>query len=155
MKINAPSLYNAFCDKRTLFDQTLKRYLQKKAIYLPEALNEPTTARRVAERLSQGAIDLAMNPKHPDGCLLVQGALATGPPNVSIRKALSTRRAGALALLQHRLKMAIDSGELPTDTDSAILAQYLLTVVWGMSVQATGGASRRQLVAIAVTAMRC
>ena len=32
---------------------------------------------------------MVLNPQHADGCLLVQGALAAGPPAESIRKELA------------------------------------------------------------------
>src|SRR5262249_32463694 len=88
MGINVPSLYAAFGNKETLFRKALDRYLQKPASYFSTALQEPT-ARRVAEQLFRGAIDMVMNPHHPDGCLLVQGALVSGPIAESIREELS------------------------------------------------------------------
>src|SRR5581483_2941236 len=96
MGINVPSLYAAFGNKETLFKKALQRYLQKPASYLPKALEQPT-ARRAVEKLFRGAIDMVMHPRHPDGCLLVQGALAAGPAAAAIRKELSLRRAAAEA----------------------------------------------------------
>src|SRR5262249_50662394 len=94
MQINTPSLYAAFGSKEKLFRKALERYLQSPASYLPKALQEPT-ARQALEKLFRGAIGMVMNPRHPDGCLLVHGALATGPEAASIRKELNKRRAGA------------------------------------------------------------
>src|SRR5439155_19000007 len=91
MGINMPSLYAAFGNKEKLFKKALDRYIQKPASYLPTALKEPT-ARRAAEKLLSGAIKMVMNPLHPDGCLLVQGALASGPAAESIRMELTLRR---------------------------------------------------------------
>src|SRR5690242_14300978 len=88
MRINVPSLYAAFGNKETLFRRVLDRYLRGPAYYLPAALQEPT-ARRAAEKLFEGAIDMVMNPRHPDGCLLVHGALASGPEGRRIQKELS------------------------------------------------------------------
>jgi AcrR family transcriptional regulator len=152
MGINTPSLYAAFGNKEMLFRKALDRYLQKPASYLPTALREPT-ARRAAEQLFKGAIGMAMNPSHPDGCLLVQGALATGPSAESVRKELSLKRAAAETAVRRRLEHAVDDGELPRDVDPAVLARYLLTVVWGLSVQAAGGATRAQLEEVAAMAM--
>lgn len=148
MKINGPSLYNAFGDKKSLFNKALDRYLQLKASYLPSALREPTWD-RVLEKLFEGAIALAMNPKHPDGCMLVHGALATGPACRSIQKTLSARRAMAEAAVRRRLELARDAGELPERIDCESLARYVITIIWGMSVQAAGGATREQLASIA------
>jgi AcrR family transcriptional regulator len=153
MHINVPSLYAAFGNKEMLFRRALDRYLEKPASYLPKALEEPT-ARRAAEALLNGAIHMVMHRGHPDGCLLVHGALAAGPTGEPIRKELSRRRAGAEALVRRRFERAIDEGDLPRNIDAAKLARYIVTVIWGMSVQAAGGATRAQLNDIADLAMR-
>lgn len=154
MKINVPSLYAAFGNKEMLFKQALARYLQRPASYLPKALQQPT-ARGAVEKLFGGAINMAMNPRHPDGCLLVQGALASGPAAESIRKELSLRRATAESAVRRRLERAIAEGDLPAGVDAAQFARYILTVLWGLSVQAAGGATRAQLHEVAKFALRC
>jgi AcrR family transcriptional regulator len=152
MNISVPSLYAAFGNKEGLFRLALERYLQRPASYFPKALREPT-ARRVAQQLFAGAIDMVMNPRHPDGCLLVQGALAAGPLGQSMRAELSRRRAGAEAALRRRFRRARAEGDLPGAVDPAQLARYVVTVIWGLSVQASGGATRAQLEEVAQLTM--
>src|SRR6185369_13174969 len=134
MGINVPSLYAAFGNKEELFKKVLDRYIQRPASYLPNSLKEPT-ARAVVEKLFRGAIDMVMSPRHPDGCLLVQGALASGPMGESVTQELSRRRAGAEAALRGRFERALAESDLPSDADPAGLARYIITVLWGMSVQ--------------------
>jgi AcrR family transcriptional regulator len=153
MGINVPSLYAAFGNKEMLFRKALDRYVQKPASYLPAALQEPT-ARRAAEKLLSGAIDMVMNPRHPDGCLLIQGALASGPVADSIRKELSRRRAGAESAVRRRFERALAEADLPASANPAQLARYIITVIWGLSVQAAGGATRAELKEVAELAMR-
>jgi AcrR family transcriptional regulator len=153
MGINVPSLYSAFGNKEQLFKSVLDRYIQRPASYLPNSLKEPT-ARAVVEKLFHGAIDMVMSPRHPDGCLLVQGALASGPMGESVTQELSRRRAGAESALRRRFERAVAEGDLPSDVDPAELAHYVITVLWGMSVQASGGATRAQLRQTGEMAMR-
>lgn len=152
MGINMPSLYAAFGNKEALFKKALERYLQRPASYLPKALEAPT-ARGAVQRLFAGAINMVMDPRHADGCLLVQGALASGPGAKMIQKDLATRRAGAEMLVRRRLERAIDEGDLPKGADAARLAKYFVTVLWGMSVQAAGGATREELEGVARMAL--
>lgn len=154
MGVNMPSLYAAFGNKEMLFKKALDRYLQKPASYLLKALEEPTI-RRAVEKLFRGAIDMVMNPRHPDGCLLVQGALASGPSAAPIRKELSLRRAAAEAAVRKRLERAIAEADLPATVNPAQLARYIITVLWGLSVQAAGGATRAQLKEVVALALRC
>lgn len=152
--VNMPSLYAAFGNKEALFKKAVDRYIESPASYLPKALKEPT-ARRVAEKLFRGAIHMVMNPRNPDGCLLVQGALASGPESDSIRQELNARRAMAEAAVRKRLERAVAERDLPLDCDPGQLARYIVTLIWGMSVQAAGGASRSQLEDVAAMALKC
>ncbi|HEX7450286.1 MAG TPA: TetR/AcrR family transcriptional regulator [Pirellulales bacterium] len=153
MGINMPSLYAAFGNKESLFRQAVTRYLQKPASYLPAALTEPT-ARQATERLFRGAIEMVMNPRHPDGCLLVQGGLATGPVAAWVRKELAGLRAGAEKAVRRRYERAIAEGDLPQHVHAGQLARYTATVLWGLSVQRAGGATRAQLNEVVQLAMR-
>src|ERR1700737_5635229 len=90
--VNRPSLYAAFGDKEALFRKVLGRYLDGPAAYTQEALKEPT-ARAVIERLLRGAADLNTAPRNPGGCLMVQGAFASGDTGDSIRQELVACRA--------------------------------------------------------------
>jgi AcrR family transcriptional regulator len=154
MGVNMPSLYAAFGNKQALFQKALDRYLQRPASYLPQALKEPD-ARAAIEKLFRGAINMVVSPRHPDGCLLVQGALASGPGAEEIQALLGRRRAGAEAAIRRRLEQAVEEGDLPPGADPKRLARYFTTVLWGMSVQAAGGATRKQLQDIAQQAMLC
>ena len=153
MGIKAPSLYSAFGNKEMLFRTALERYLQGPASYLLAALKE-RTARRVVRKLFEGAIDLAIRRRRPDGCMLVQGALATGPDAAPIRRELSKWRSAAEAAVRRRFQLAVASGDLPSSSDPARSARYVMTLIWGMSVQAAGGANRAQLEEVAALAIR-
>jgi AcrR family transcriptional regulator len=154
MRISTPSLYAAFGSKERLFHKAVDRYIERPASYLPKALKE-SRARRAVEKLFRGAINMVMHPRHPDGCLLVHGALAASPACALIREQLSQRRARAEAAVRCRLERAITEGDLPSRTKARQLARYVITVLWGLSVQAAGGAKRAQLEEVADLAMRC
>src|SRR5258708_9863777 len=142
--VNRPSLYAAFGDKEALFRKALDRYLDGPAAYVQEALKEPS-ARAVVERLLRGAAESNTAPRNPGGCLMVQGALACGEEADSIRQELTARRAAGEAAIRRRLQRARSEGDLSTDADPADLARYVATILYGMAVQAAGGASRGKL----------
>jgi AcrR family transcriptional regulator len=151
--VNRPSLYAAFGDKEALFRKALDRYLNGPAAYTQEALKEPT-ARAVVERLLQGAAHLNTAPSNPGGCLTVQGALACGEAADSIRQELAAYRAAGEAALRRRFQRAKSEGDLPATVHPADLARYVATIVYGMAVQAAGGASRDQLQHVVEIALR-
>ena len=94
------------------------------------------------------------NPKTPRGCLAVQGALACGDAAESVRKELCARRGQAESLLRDRFIRARNEGDLPKTVDPADLAKYATTVLNGLSVQASSGATRGQLRKVADLALR-
>ena len=151
MGINRPSLYAAFGNKKSLFRKALDRYAKGPSSYLGEALQEPT-ARAVIERLLRGVVDLLSDPRTPPTCLWVHGALSCGDD--SMRKEFAAQRAAGLAELRIRFKRAVVDGDLPPDSDVDTLAHYVQTVNFGLTVQASTGATRKELLRIVETALR-
>lgn len=152
MGINRPSLYAAFGDKRALFHKALEKYSRGPARYLAEAV-EGKTSRAVAERFLYGAAELQTQPGNPPGCLAVNSALACGEEAQDVRQELILWRSHAEELLTKRLKRAKKEGDLPVKANPADLAQFLTSVTYGMSVRASSGASRAELMRIAKTAL--
>ena len=144
MGISRPSLYAAFGNKEELFRRAMDRYSNGPAAYTHEALKEGT-ARGVVERLLRATADSLTDPCNPPGCLGVQGALSCGEAAQSVKEELCARRAASEAALKERLERAKVEGDLPDGAEPADLARYIATVTQGMSVQASGGASRCDL----------
>lgn len=152
MGINRPSLYAAFGNKAALFRKVLDRYAEKSGCHVREALGAPT-AREVARRMLVGTAALLSDSRNPRGCLLVQGALACSAEGDPARKELIRRRGATEKAIRDRFRRAAREGDLPRGADPAALARFLAAVSAGMSVQATGGASRGELMKVAETAL--
>jgi AcrR family transcriptional regulator len=151
MGINRPSLYAAFGNKKSLFRKALDRYAKGPSSYLGEALQE-ATARAVVERLLRGVVDLLTDPRTPPTCLWVHGALSCGDD--SMREEFASQRVTGLAELRTRFKRAVVDGDLPPDSDVDTLAHYVQTVNFGLTVQASTGATRKELLRIVETALK-
>ena len=153
MEINRPSLYATFGNKEALFRKVLDRYAKGPASYLGNALEEPT-ARATVDHLLHGVVGLLTDRRNPPGCLMVQGALACGKKGAVIRRHLAARRAAYEAALRKRFARAVAEGDLPSASDPAGLAKYMMVVIHGMAVHAASGASRKELRQVANTAMQ-
>lgn len=153
MGINRPSLYGAFGNKEQLFRKVLERYAEGPAAYVVAALEAPT-ARECAEAILRGAAELGTCPRNPGGCLAVHAALATGGDAETIRKTLIEFRAAGEGTIRERFERAQSEGDLPAEANPADLARFIATVVRGMAVQASSGASREELEAVIVLALR-
>lgn len=152
MGITKPSLYAAFGNKEALFHKALDLYEREKLAYIGPALEAPT-ARGVAERLLHGALELQMSPCDPKGCLGIIGALACGVEAESIRADVVARRASSQAALVRRFERAKADGDLPEALEPEALANYLLAIVQGLSVQAGAGAGCTQLSQLVETSL--
>jgi AcrR family transcriptional regulator len=149
MGINAPSLYAAFSCKEALFRETVTLYEQQEGIGVADA---PTAREAVAGLLRAGALAYT-EPDRPAGCMIVLAATTYTPKTEGIRDHLSERRRAAKAAVRQRLEQGVADGDLGPGLDTGILADYLSTVLSGMSVQARDGVGRAGLLAVADAAM--
>lgn len=154
MGISRPSLYAAFGNKEELFRRAFDRYAEKGpgAVHA-EALAEPT-ARKVVEHLLRSVAMSLTDPCNPAGCLAVQGALTCSSAAESIKQELCKRRSEGEENLRRRFDRAKAEGDLGSESDPEALARYVMTVTQGMSVQASGGASRADLLEVAEMALK-
>ena len=153
MRINRPSVYAAFGDKQALYRKAVDRYAAGPAAYVREALAEPT-ARAVVERLFRETIRTLTDPRNPRGCLLVHGTLTCGDASETTRRKLIAHRSAGEAAIRARFERAQTEGDLSPDANPADLARFVMTVLQGMSVQAVGGAGRKELRRVAALALR-
>jgi AcrR family transcriptional regulator len=142
--VNKPSLYAAFGNKEELFQKTLSRYVSGPAAFIKNIVNEPT-AHKVAESFLVNAAEFFTEPTYPKGCMIVQGALSSGESAELVRNILIKYRSSYESLLAERFEKAKVDGDLPSDANPKDLAKYLATLHQGMSVQATSGATKDEL----------
>lgn len=140
MGINPPSLYAAFGDKQTLFDEVVARYQSDPTTFIAVALAEPT-ARTAIERMLHGAAEQYTRAGQPRGCMVLS------------EPKLAAHRTESLRALTERLQQGLDDGDLPAGTDVRALGGYLMSVMSGMSAAARDGATAEELHAIAELAL--
>lgn len=153
MGINRPSIYAAFGNKEELFRKALGKYLAGPVAYVAKAMKEPT-ARAAVERFLLQSAEFLADPSTPSGCMIVQGALSCGQGSDPIQRELIAYRKGYEDALRQRLELARQQSDLPPDANAEELAKFIATVHQGMSVQATSGATREELLAIVRQALK-
>jgi AcrR family transcriptional regulator len=145
MGINRPSFYAAFGSKESLFRTALDHYFAGPSRYLEVALREPT-ARATVEHLLHGVVNMLTNPSTPSTCMWVHGALSCGDD--PLRVEFDSQRAAGHADLRRRFQRAVVEGDLPNGMDADGLARFIQTVNFGLTVQASTGATRKQLLRV-------
>ena len=152
MGINKPSLYAAFGDKAELFGKVVAHYLKQQSTLWNDAFALPT-ARAAVLKILNSIADAITNGKNPHGCLLVRAALSCGDEADCIKKELAQKRAESEHMLRARFLRAQAEGELGPGVDIVALSRFFSAILRGMSVEASGGASRTQLQSVIDLAM--
>jgi len=153
MGIQPASLYKAFGNKQTLFEQALARYLAGTVAFIQDALSEPT-AYAVAERTLRDSAEFLAKQHTRCGCMTIQAALVGGKESQPVREELIALRLRGQEALRQRFERAQEEGDLAKIADASDLARFVTAIFQGMTVQAINGASPDQLLRLAETALR-
>jgi AcrR family transcriptional regulator len=151
--MSKPTIYATFGDKIELFRKAMTFYAKQATTVYQEALNQPT-AREAVEaclRLARGLNDETDD--EPMVCFLVQGALTGSADTKELRAELGVLQRQATQLLQKRLEQGKRKGELPSKSNCKVMAEYFTSVVTGLSIQASNGATTRDLHQVIAMAM--
>ncbi|MFD5461376.1 TetR/AcrR family transcriptional regulator [Kitasatospora sp. NPDC127059] len=155
MGIRPGSLYAAFGDKRTLFEEVVRRYGHSPVgAFVGVALAEEACARAAFARILREAAAIYPDPSHPAGCLVITAATNVSPQDAGIQAQLRELRNANRRVFEERLRTARQDGELPPGADPEALAGYFATVIQGMSQQARDGATAEELARTAELALR-
>ncbi|MBU6443168.1 MAG: TetR/AcrR family transcriptional regulator [Alphaproteobacteria bacterium] len=152
MGISPPSLYAAFGNKEGLFLAVLARYDARRQALMDRVLNAADPG-AVARLYLEGVAEFAADTegRNPPGCLLVQSGLSCSDADIPL--ALAQHRAEKERALRQRFERDQEAGALPQGADPAALARYLMAVANGMCVQASAGATTKELAEVVEMAL--
>ena len=152
MGINAPSLYACFGSKEGLFRAVMDRYEARRDSFMAEIVAQPT-AHAVAQAYLQGVAGFCADTggQNPPGCLMLKGSMSCCEQEIT--DYMARMRAEKEAMLKKRFEQAKKTGDLPKSANPAALARYLATMAAGISMQASEGASAKELREVAAMAL--
>ncbi|MFD9407040.1 TetR/AcrR family transcriptional regulator [Streptomyces sp. NPDC059989] len=154
MGIRSGSLYAAFGDKKSLFEEVVSHYGQSPVgDFAAAALREEPTAYGAFARILREAAAIYPDPAHPAGCLAISAATNVTRQDAGVRAFLRDLRNKNVDEFETRLREAQRAGELPAETSPRALADYFATVLQGLSQRAQDGATANQLAAAAELAL--
>ncbi|MBF6175092.1 TetR/AcrR family transcriptional regulator [Nocardia blacklockiae] len=145
MGINSPSLYAAFGSKEQLFRDAVGLYGSTEGGYTARALRTQPTARAAVEAMLRDNARAYVEGTTPRGCMVVLAGSTYTTRNTAVRDFLTEKRRDTVRDIRRRLDRGIADGDLPAATDTAELADFYATVLFGLSVQARDGADLDQL----------
>lgn len=152
MGVTPPSVYAAFGDKKQLFLEAVRRYLSG-PVTAQDMIDNAATARDAAWNLLEGSAIAFTGTKTPPGCLLATGAISCSAAAQDVQSELTRMRGAIGDRLREKIVRAVDTGEMPGETDPEALAGLFMAVIQGLSTLARDGVPRDKLLGVARTAM--
>lgn len=153
MGLNAPSLYATFGSKEDLFREAVAHYNAPDRSPTTIALQRPGSVRAAVEAMLRDNVREYVDPDTPPGCLIVLAGIAYSSETEVLRDLLKSCRDEDRARLLNRIRAGMEAGELPAGLDAQRIASFLITVLYGLSIQARDGASRADMDAAVDMAM--
>jgi len=142
MGLTRTSIYNAFGNKRKVFERILDCYRESVMSALFTDMDSAPDIREGIRRLLNGALDIHFDEEHPGGCLVVLSLVEKEQHDAQARASLEQTIQGLKQALQARLNAAKKSGELAQDIDAGVTATTIASVMTGMMVLGKANFSR-------------
>lgn len=148
MRINRPSLYATYGNKRDLFIQAIDRYAATHGRRAFSALQLEPDNRVAVQRFFEASIDCALADETPRGCLIntVATDAAGNDPQLRDKLALLFERTDAAIARRFAANQVNDE---PNGREPEQLAQMAHSVTHSIMTRARAGASREDLTEIA------
>lgn len=153
MGLNPSSIYAAFGDKHTLFSLAVKRYLDTRARYATQALQQPTLE-RVIRALFDNTVAFLTTPGQPPNCMTLAGAMGCSVEAARARDLMTEVRIQNEVNIRERLLEARKAGELSHEINLDDYTRYLSMLLAGLSIQTANGSTKTHLKRTAQLALK-
>jgi TetR/AcrR family transcriptional repressor of nem operon len=133
--ITAASLYNAFGDKRALYQKTLDHYVEASVADRVRRC-EALPPRQAIEAFFEDIVKRSLNDRDRKGCMLVNAALDVAPHDPAFRKVVAKVLIGIEAFFLACVRAGQADGSVTRSLPAETLSQNLLGVLMGIRVLA-------------------
>jgi TetR/AcrR family transcriptional regulator, transcriptional repressor for nem operon len=136
MGLTSASLYNAFGDKRALYERALDRYVERGFRDRVRRFEHRLPPREAIAAFFAEIVELSVNDPHRKGCLIVNSAMELAPHDRQFHRALN----GVLAEMEGFFARCVTAGQadgsIPAEPCAADMAKTLLASLMGLRVLA-------------------
>lgn len=134
MGLTRTSIYNAFGNKRQLFERVLACYQESVLAALFVEMDGAPDIREGVRHLLNAVLAIHFDEDNPGGCLVVLSVLESEQHDEHSRAMLEQTMQELKRALQSRLSKAKQSGELAKELDVAAMATTIAATMAGMMV---------------------
>jgi TetR/AcrR family transcriptional repressor of nem operon len=154
MELASGSVYKAFKDKRTIFTAAFDREGAVRGEKLRRILNGAKTGR---DRIREAIIFYAESSSGVEGklgCLVVGSTAELSTFDTEVAQRVTAALDECETLMVDLIRQGKADGSIPATLDSETTGRLLLCLLQGMRVVGKTGRSRREMTAVADTAMK-
>lgn len=126
MGLSRSSIYNTFTDKRTLFIEALKHYINKESKGLTHALSQLPPDTKSLEQILEMIVSNNFLPKKPKGCLVVNSAIEFANHDDEIKQIITENINQVVAAFETFIKAGQEQGNF----NKSIPAQELAIMIF-------------------------
>ncbi len=145
MNIAGASLYNAFGDKRTLYERSLNRYLDQTFRERIRRIEPGHPPREAIIAFLQEIIKRSVADKQRRGCLLVNSAIESAPHDPQFLEIVATFLKEVEAFFLRCVSRGQENGSISRAHSAADLSKSLLGILLGIRVLARVRPERKLL----------
>ena len=143
--LQGPSIYNAYGNKRSLFNVVLARYSEQVMIRFVKTIEDAPTARSAIERLLKAIVKQHFDPATPGGCLVGLAAQEYRLHDTDTQAAVTKELRKLDDALCARLAKGKTDGEFPDDLDPRGMSTAIVSICAGLLTLGRGNYSKRAL----------
>lgn len=129
MKINSSSLYNTIGDKQELFIRCVKHYTEVRRQDLQKRLQRSDSPLATLVQYINDAVEVIIS--GDNSCMAVKSAFEVATNDQRVKHILKADSDDAYGFLYALIKKAMDQGEIATQEDPALLADYFISAWTG------------------------
>lgn len=152
--ITAPSLYCAFGDKASLFNQCIDYYLANEACPILSIVKQAKTAKVAIELLMYESAKKLIQPGKPTGCMLITATMNGSKQIEDVQLNVQEKRKNYHDILLLRMQKGIEDGDIAPDAPIDAIVDFYITIIDGFTIQACDGVELDRLNQVIYNAMQ-
>lgn len=145
MGLKRTSIYNAFGNKRELFQKALNCYLDNILVNFIFSMNNAKTTKEAMNNLLTEVIHLHFDKSNPGGCLVVLSLLENRQHDAKTKKILESALYKLRNAIVQRLEQGKKNGEVKPKMDCHTAGNQLTALITGMITLAKAGFPKKEL----------
>ncbi len=143
--LQPPSIYNAYGNKRGLFNVVLARYSEQVMVRFVKTIEDAPTARSAIERLVKATVKQHFDPATPGGCLVGLAAQECRLHDTDTQTAVAKEFRKLDDAVCRRLSKGKSDGEFSNDLDPRGTSTAIVSICAGLLTLGRGNYSKHAL----------